>query len=96
MVMDLEEIKERILRMQLEQQGQDGPCDYEEKLTEEQLAKTRLDWRCAFDARQERLIENCRNYTANDPAGMPGHNLAVIVERMAAMLDAATEQGFRV
>lgn len=53
-------------------------------------------WSAAFDDRQWRLIANCRVYTASDPAGLPGHNLMIIIERMAAMLDAATETGFTV
>ena len=74
-MMELEELKERVLR--------------------HQLAQKEMGWLVAFDDRQRGLIGNCRTYTANQPSGLPGHNLMVIIERMAAMLDAALEQGYR-
>ena len=40
-----------------------------------------------FNDRERRLIRNCINYERNDPAGLPGHNLMVIVAKMAEMLD---------
>ena len=75
MCMDIEEMKQRILKLEIE--------------------KRELGWRVAFDDRQRKLIANCCTYTAHEPAGLPGHNLMVIIERMAAMLNAATEQGYR-
>lgn len=45
------------------------------------------DWHDNFDERQQRLIENCRMYSRNDPAGMPGHNLALIIAKFAFMAD---------
>jgi hypothetical protein len=44
-------------------------------------------WLAEFDERERRLIDNCRTYAANDPAGMPGHGLALIIARMADLLD---------
>jgi len=40
-----------------------------------------------FSEREIRLIGNCRAYNANDPAGLPGHNLLIIIAKMAGMLD---------
>jgi hypothetical protein len=40
-----------------------------------------------FDERELRLIKNCINYTNNDPAGLPGHNLLVIVAKLMKMLE---------
>ena len=40
-----------------------------------------------FSEREIGLIGNCRAYGANDPAGLPGHNLLIIIAKMAAMLD---------
>lgn len=44
-------------------------------------------WQSYFDSRQKKLIENCKTYAANNPAGVPGHNLMVIVAIMARILD---------
>lgn len=35
-----------------------------------------------LDQRQENLIQNCITYANNNPAGMPGHNLALLVAAM--------------
>jgi hypothetical protein len=40
-----------------------------------------------FDERQRRLIYNCRAYANSDPAGLPGHQLMLIVSKMADLLD---------
>lgn len=40
-----------------------------------------------FSEREIDLIKNCRVYSTNDPAGLPGHNLMVIVAKMADTLD---------
>ena len=45
------------------------------------------NWTKAFDERQRRLIVNCRDYAASDPAGVPGHNLMLIIAQMAELLD---------
>lgn len=37
--------------------------------------------------RELRLIENCKNYAASDPAGLPGHNLALIIAKLSSLLD---------
>lgn len=44
-------------------------------------------WRDRLDNRQRRLIENCQIYAQNDPAGLPGHNLMLIVSNLADLLD---------
>ena len=36
--------------------------------------------------RELRLIANCREYTNGDPAGLPGHNLMIIVAKLADVL----------
>lgn len=51
------------------------------------LEKTISGWRSVFDERQRRLIANCCVYADNDPAGLPGHNLMLIIAQMAEMLD---------
>jgi hypothetical protein len=48
---------------------------------------TQANWLRRLDERQRRLVANARLYAANDPAGMPGHQLALIVAKMADMLD---------
>lgn len=47
-----------------------------------------MNWNHNFDERQLRLIRNCRDYASSDPAGMPGHNLALVVAKFAFMMDA--------
>jgi hypothetical protein len=49
--------------------------------------KHRLPWTQRFDERELRLIDNCRVYGENDPAGLPGHNLMIIIAKMAELLD---------
>jgi len=44
-------------------------------------------WHKPFDKRALQLIENCRTYARNNPAGLPGHNLMLIVDKMAQLLD---------
>ncbi len=39
-----------------------------------------------FSKREVRLIENCRVYAANDPAGVPGHNLMIIIAKLSTLL----------
>ena len=36
--------------------------------------------------RELRLIANCREYANGDPAGLPGHNLMMIVAKLADVL----------
>lgn len=47
------------------------------------------NWTGAFDERNRHLICNCQAYAANDPAGLPGHQLMLVVAQMAEMLTAA-------
>lgn len=46
-------------------------------------------WGTHFEEREWRLITNCRVYADNDPAGLPGHNLMLIVSKMADLLDSS-------
>lgn len=46
-----------------------------------------------FDEREWRLVGNCRVYAKNDPAGLPGHNLMLIVAKMADLLDVLMGDG---
>jgi hypothetical protein len=46
-------------------------------------------WRDAqslFDERDLRMIENCKTYAKSDPAGLPGHNLIIIVAKLAELM----------
>lgn len=38
-----------------------------------------------LDERQRQLIDTCRTYTEHDPAGLPGHQLMLIVALFDAM-----------
>lgn len=46
-------------------------------------------WSTEFDERSRRMINNCIFYADNDPAGLPGHQLMLIVAKMADMLNVA-------
>jgi len=35
-----------------------------------------------YELRQLELIMSCINYASNNPAGMPGHNLALIINKV--------------
>lgn len=64
--------------------------DYEKKEFEriKRAAEERLSsWMSRFDERQQRLITNARIYAQNDPAGLPGHQLCLIIDKMAELLD---------
>lgn len=39
-----------------------------------------------FSDRQLRLIHNCTTYASNDPAGMPGHNLGIIISKLVTVI----------
>lgn len=39
-----------------------------------------------FTAREINLIDNCKAYAANDPAGLPGHNLMIIIAKLCDLL----------
>ena len=40
-----------------------------------------------FDAREIRLMRNCINYAKFDPAGLPGHNLAIIIAKLCQFFE---------
>ncbi len=40
-----------------------------------------------FSEREIGLTKNCRVYSANDPTDLPGHDLMIIIAKMADMLD---------
>ena len=44
-----------------------------------------------FDDRELRLIKNCQNYTIGDPAGLPGHNLMIIIAKLVYALEEEIE-----
>ena len=44
-------------------------------------------WDQEFTSRQWGLIKNCRTYAANEPSGLPGHQLMLIVALMADQFD---------
>lgn len=44
-------------------------------------------WRETLDERQLRLVRNCQIYASNDPAGVPAHNLMLLIAKMAEELD---------
>lgn len=46
-------------------------------------------WIGQFDERQQGLIHSCRQYVTDGAPGLPGHQLMLIVAKMAALLDAA-------
>lgn len=35
-----------------------------------------------FSLRELKLIQNCISYTENDPHGLPGHNIMIIVDKL--------------
>jgi hypothetical protein len=36
-----------------------------------------------FTKREQRLVDNCIEYEEGDPAGLPGHNLMILVAKLA-------------
>ena len=44
-------------------------------------------WRDRFTQRELALIKNCRTYAENDPAGLPNHDLLMLVARLSEALD---------
>lgn len=46
----------------------------------------------AFDPRQMRLIDNCQRYAKDNPGGLPGHNLMIIIDRFVELLYAANKE----
>lgn len=46
-------------------------------------------WQATLDDRQNALIRDCQRYASGDAAGLPGHNLMIIISKMAQLLDQA-------
>lgn len=40
-----------------------------------------------FTKRELRLVRNCMKYATDDPAGLPGHNLEIIIEKLMKELN---------
>jgi hypothetical protein len=40
-----------------------------------------------LDEREQRLVANCCTYADGDPAGLPGHNLMIIIAKLKAQAD---------
>lgn len=56
-------------------------------------ASDKKDWLNAFFNKRERgLIANCIHYTHNSPAGLPGHNLMLVVSKMASVIEMLESQ----
>ena len=56
-------------------------------LIAEAVEKQRLGWWWHLDERQRQLVDNCITYASHEPAGLPGHNLMLIVAKMAELLN---------
>lgn len=41
----------------------------------------------SLDEREQRLVANCCAYAAGDPAGLPGHNLMIVIAKLNAQMD---------
>ena len=59
------------------------------KYSQADVAPTRPHWAVGLDDRQWGLIQNCRLYAANQPSGLPGHQLMLIVAVLAGRLEDA-------
>lgn len=51
--------------------------------------RDKLTWHDFFTGRQRQLVRSCRKYATDTPAGLPGHQLMMIINRMADLLDGA-------
>lgn len=56
-------------------------------ILEKPSPKSFFVWKDVFTERELRLISNCQNYVMDDPAGLPGHNLMVIIDKFCKELD---------
>lgn len=56
-------------------------------LFEKLSLKSFFVWDDVFTERELRLISNCQTYAREDPAGLPGHNLMVIISKFCDALD---------
>ncbi len=50
-----------------------------------------IPWRMQLEERERGLLANCETYAGGNPAGLPGHNLMLLVDKMAGLLDEAAE-----
>jgi hypothetical protein len=71
----------------LDEKDRQALQELEAKVIKNKMLRHELGWQVGFDERQRRLIANCRAYAKNDPAGLPAHNLMVIIAQMASLLD---------
>lgn len=49
-------------------------------------ARALLKETLSLSAREHALIDNCRQYAQGEPAGLPGHNLMIVVAKLANAL----------
>jgi len=56
-------------------------------LIAERIEKEKMGWWWHLDERQRQLVDNCITYASHEPAGLPGHNLMLIVAKMAELLN---------
>jgi len=90
----LEEIEQKVVAQQLEKLEKMQE-EHFKQIAEDALkihyelpcSKRYADWKERFDDRQKRLIQNCIEYANGDPAGLPGHQLMLIIAVMAEILD---------
>lgn len=61
-----------------------SPCYAEIVEAEQAPVPQSVDY---FNDRELRLIKNCVNHVNDDPAGLPGHNLMVIIAKFAKLND---------
>lgn len=60
---------------------------YEQEAEAVEEARARMDWRQHFDERQLKEIEFCRQYAEKYAHGTDGHNIRLIVAKLADLLD---------
>lgn len=60
---------------------------WREQREHEANKRIELVMREMFNEREARLINNCQKYAHNDPAGLPGHNLMIIVSKLLFLLE---------
>lgn len=61
-------------------------------LPEQSIAWSR-SWDSALSEREFGLLKNCEQYAANDPSGVPGHALMLLIAKLAQMLDESECEG---
>ena len=61
-------------------------------VTEEKTSVNPVDWRAEFDERDQKEIAYCLEYQAHYGHGTLGHNIRMIVAKMATILDHRDEQ----